>query len=85
MNLHLLLLDFLPLARVCNSVLASLNAIRLCAPVSLAGFVAASLNSLLADCAGQPFRNRRSGAPVRAADASGLRDVGEHGLYVTGG
>ena len=48
-----MLLDFLPLARVCNSVLASLNAIRLCAPVSLAGFVAASLNSLLADCAGR--------------------------------
>ena len=40
---------------------------------------------LLADGAGQQFRNRRSGAPVRAADASGLRDVGEHGLYVTGG
>ena len=47
----LALLDFFPLGHVCNSVLASLNAIRLCAPLSLAGFVAASITGMLAECA----------------------------------
>jgi len=43
----LLLIEFPPLAHACNIVLAALNHIRLCAPVSLVWEVTNSLNQLL--------------------------------------
>jgi len=43
----LVLIDFPPLAHICNIVLAGLNQIRLCAPVSLVGRISSTINSFL--------------------------------------
>ena len=40
---------------------------------------------LLADGAGEARRHRRGGAPVRAADAPGLRHLGQHDLHLARG
>jgi hypothetical protein len=51
------LLDFTPLAELCNTILLSLNEIRLCAPISLAPKMVDRIQDLLI-CAAQTLKDR---------------------------
>ena len=53
------LLDFPPLAEVCNAILSSLNEIRLCSIMSLAPKLIQRIETILISC-GQTLKDRES-------------------------
>lgn len=70
----LVLIDFPPLAHACNIILAGLNHIRLCAPLSIAGQVTARVAAFLHACVQLILKFRQSGhASWRDTEVLGFR------------